>query len=244
VTATSAVRVVHVDADRLVRWVDGFGARHGGAAGPPRAAGPGALEVVAADGCTATLRALFDDSPEGSFDVGQQAGGGQEVPALAARAGHDRRVVALLVRRGGYACAVLDGPSVTASKVGSRRVQGRTAAGGWSQQRFARRREGQARELAGAAADVAARLLVPAVSGPPGTAAGPPWQLVTGGDRALIAQVLTDPRLAALAVLPRGPHLPVPDPRAQTVRELPAQLRGVEVTLRPSGSCAEARTEG
>ena len=41
------------------------------------------------------------------------------------------------------------------SKVGSRYVQSRTAAGGWSQQRFARRREGQAKELVrGAAAAV------------------------------------------------------------------------------------------
>ena len=43
-------------------------------------------------------------------------------------------------RRGGYAVGLASGGGFTASKVGSRHVQSRTAAGGWSQQRFARRR--------------------------------------------------------------------------------------------------------
>ena len=51
----------------------------------------------------------------------------------------------LLVRKGGFAVARLAGSEVVASKVGQRHVQGRTKAGGQSQQRFARRRENQAR---------------------------------------------------------------------------------------------------
>ena len=51
------------------------------------------------------------------------------------------------------------GGRLTAHKVGTRYVQSRTAAGGWSQQRFARRRANQADGLVGAAAEHAVRLL-------------------------------------------------------------------------------------
>src|SRR5687768_69778 len=87
-----------------------------------------------------------------------------------------RRLGLLLVRRGGIAVGVAVGGELTASKVDSAYVQSRTAAGGWSQQRFARRRENQAKALAVGAADVAARLLT----------AGDLDALVTGGDRALV----------------------------------------------------------
>jgi hypothetical protein len=130
----------------------------------------------------------------------------------------------LLVRRGGYACAVVEGGRVTASKVGQRYVQGRTAAGGSSQQRFARRRANQAAALADAAAQVAARVLVPA-AGDAGVL------LVTGGDRRLLADVLADRRLAALAALPRGGHLAVPDPKAAVAAALPALLTRTRIDV-------------
>jgi hypothetical protein len=53
----------------------------------------------------------------------------------------------VLVRLSGYATGVFDGDTLVASKVGTAHVHGRHKAGGWSQQRFARRREKQAREL-------------------------------------------------------------------------------------------------
>src|SRR5919202_1965104 len=82
--------------------------------------------------------------------------------ALAAHAAAPRRVGVLVVRRGGYAAAVVADGEVLASKVGRRHVQGRTAAGGWSQQRFARRRAKQTAELADASAAVAARVVASA----------------------------------------------------------------------------------
>ena len=87
------------------------------------------------------------------------------------------------------------------SKVGQRHVQGRTKAGGQSQQRFARRRDNQARQAYEAAADHAARILGPAASP----------ALVTGGDHAAVDAVLADPRLGPVPVV--GPWLAVPDPR-------------------------------
>ena len=65
-----------------------------------------------------------------------------------ARFDHDPLAV-VLVRRGGYAVGVASGDRLTAHKVGTRYVQSRTAAGGWSQQRFARRRANQADGLVG-----------------------------------------------------------------------------------------------
>ena len=74
----------------------------------------------------------------------------------------------ILVRRGGYAVGLAHGDRLTAHKVGTRYVQSRTAAGGWSQQRFARRRANQADGLVGAVAEHAVRLLgAPGVSQTP-----------------------------------------------------------------------------
>jgi hypothetical protein len=110
---------------------------------------------------------------------------------------------------------------VSSSKVGTRYVQSRTAAGGWSQQRFARRRDNQARDLTRAVADHAVRLLL----------TGPSDWLVTGGDRPLVDAVLADPRLKPLVALPRGPHLTIGDPRSSDVRAVPEQVSAVRITL-------------
>ncbi len=107
----------------------------------------------------------------------------------------------LLVRKGGFAIARLEGDTIVDSKVGQRHVQGRTKAGGQSQQRFARRRDNQARAAYEAAADHAARI-VPAVP-----------LLVVGGDHAAVTAVLEDPRLRGSAAKVSGAFLTVPDPR-------------------------------
>jgi hypothetical protein len=107
----------------------------------------------------------------------------------------------LLVRKGGFAVARLAGEEMVESKVGQRHVQGRTKAGGQSQQRFARRRDNQARAAYEAAADHAARIVarVPL--------------LVVGGDHAAVGAVLEDPRLKDAARHVTGAFLSVPDPR-------------------------------
>jgi hypothetical protein len=138
-----------------------------------------------------------------------------------------RCVLVLLVRRGGYVCAVLDGPKVRSSKVGRGQVHGRTAAGGWSQQRYARRRENQTDQLVRRVAEVAAGLAEGARCA----------ALVTGGDRALVERVLADPRLSPVAGLPRGVFLDVVEPRAAMVRDLPelaTQVRVSVVEITPS----------
>jgi peptide subunit release factor 1 (eRF1) len=144
---------------------------------------------------------------------------------LLAHALTDRRVGVLLVRRGGHAVGIFAGSTLVASKVGSRHVQGRTAAGGWSQHRFARRREGQTQVALGAAADVAARVLV-------AQAVPPVDHLVTGGDKRLLAAVLEDPRLAELRPLVGERVLDVPDPKLAVLRATPAAFRAVQILIR------------
>jgi peptide subunit release factor 1 (eRF1) len=135
-------------------------------------------------------------------------------------------VAVVLVRRGGYAVALADGSgALSASKVGTRHVQSRTAAGGWSQQRFARRRGNQADELVRAVAEHAQRLL------PRGIPAG----VVLGGDRALVRSVLEDDRLAFLADLPTRELYDLPDPRRSVLEEAVRRGRAVRVTIEEHG---------
>src|SRR5436305_11229483 len=72
-----------------------------------------------------------------------------------------RTIGLLLVRLGGYSVGIARAGMVLVAATGSRPVHGRSAAGGQSQQRFARRREGQARMALRAAAEAAARVLLP-----------------------------------------------------------------------------------
>jgi len=135
---------------------------------------------------------------------------------------HVPRTAVILIRRGGFAAAIVEGDAVIASDVGKRHVQGRTAAGGWSQQRFARRRDKQVHELLDAAVGYVVRTVLPAL---------PVVYLATGGDRPLIEAALEDPRLRPLRTVARGPHLDVPDPRRDVVNSLPERLATVSIEL-------------
>jgi hypothetical protein len=145
------------------------------------------------------------------------------VAAFATAAATPRQLGFLLARRGGFAVGVADGPALLQSKVDSRYVQGRTAAGGWSQQRFARRRDNQARAAADDAAGVAARILLPAVRTLDA--------LVTGGDRRAVDAVLADPRLSALHPLRAERFLAVPDPKLSVLQAAVSSARAVWIRL-------------
>ncbi len=211
-----ASRRTEVSPARLPGWVDRFAAAHGGAVAARR---DGEVVLTAQDGGLARLTAPFPPwpLPETSAAVGDP------VAELAAHAQQERRVGVLLVRLGGHAAGVFDGDRLVVSKVGSRQVHGRSAAGGWSQQRFARRREGQVRVALSAAADVAARVLLPDV--------GRLDAVVLGGDRRSVEAVLTDPRLAVLGPLVVPPLLDVPDPRLSVLEATPARFRAVRVEV-------------
>jgi len=137
----------------------------------------------------------------------------------------------VLVRRGGYAVALVRGGELVLHKVGSRHVQSRTAAGGWSQQRFARRRGNQADALVDAVAGHALRVLLGDDESPARDALGRPRGLVVGGDRAMAAAVLRDSRLRALTALPRRELYDLPDPKRAVLEDAVRRGRAVRVTL-------------
>jgi hypothetical protein len=206
-------RTVLVPADRVERWFANFAERHGDVG---LVVVDGRLRAEAVDGSVAEANPPFGRRYDGTPDPG----------AFAEAVRKPIRWGVLLVRKGGFAVAAVDGIRVTGSKVGQRHVQGRTKAGGQSQQRFARRRDNQARQAYEAAADHAHRVLLLQ----DGSGGGRSLEaLVCGGDRTAVDQVLEDPRLRALAALRVGPWLPVPDPRRAVLEQ--AVRDGSSVTI-------------
>ncbi len=206
---------------------------------PPLAAGP--ADAGGADAGRAEAgRAEAGRAEAGGADAGRAeagaaggaAGNGAAAAAcarygerIAAHACADRSVGVFLVRLGGYAAGVFTGPvpTLAASKVGSRLVHGRSAAGGTSQHRFARRREKQASEALGAAADTAVAVFAPY--------AGRIDAVVLGGDRRAMAQLRDDPRLAPYFGLAVERFLTVPDPRLTVLRGTPRLFRAIRIRL-------------
>lgn len=199
-------RTVAVAPERLDRWLAGFGDRHGAVSYD---VAPTSVTVCAEDGSLAVVSVPFEPLTELSKD------------GLIAHVLKPWRLGVLLVRRGGYGAGVFAGGNLLDSKVGSRHVQGTTKAGGWSQQRYARRRDNQAREAFAAATEVAVRILGPAKLD----------ALVCGGDRRAVDTVLDDPRLKELAGLVRPPFLGVPDPKQKVLEQAGADARAVRIDV-------------
>ena len=142
----TGTRTVLVPRERVVRWFENFSAGHGDAVFSVSSDG---LHATAADGASAVARLPFGEAYDGPADPS----------AFAAAVTMPMRWGILLVRKGGFAVATVVRGRVADSKVGQRHVQGRTKAGGQSQQRFARRRDNQARQAYEAAAEHAHRVL-------------------------------------------------------------------------------------
>jgi hypothetical protein len=230
----AGARWVEVPPERLVRWVENFTLRHGPAVAEP---GPEVVVLRASDGAVAACHPPFPPLPEPAAGEGEQAGRpgegrgdpGRQTELMAAHAAAGRTVGVLLVRLGGHAVGVFTGdpPQLAASKTGSRLVHGRAAAGGWSQHRFARRRENQATAALRAAADTAQAVLGPYQSRLDA--------VVLGGDRRAMAGVRADPRLAPFIALAVERFLTVPDPRLAVLKDTPRLFRAIRIRLTEPG---------
>ncbi|MDX6325216.1 MAG: hypothetical protein QOK15_1570 [Nocardioidaceae bacterium] len=207
---------VLVPAERVARWFANFEDRHGATS---YTVAEGALHAGAEDGSTAEARLPFDVRYDGPA---------LPDPFMAALSLPELWGV-LLVRKGGFAVGRLEGRALVEHKIGQRHVQGRTKAGGQSQQRFARRRDNQARAAYDAAADHAARILV-----------GPLTALVVGGDHTAVQAVLADPRLGPVAGHVVGPWLPVPDPRRAVLDAAVADACSVRIDVLNAGARGRA----
>ena len=213
----AAGRVVEVDLDRLPGWVERFAVRHGALTEDVVGSidGHQVVAIAAADGARAELAVPYGPLPPG--------GDGGLIGLLVAHVGEPRTIGVLLVRRGGWAVAVVGDGAVVVSDTGGGYVQGTTKAGGWSQQRYARRRGNQTQQVWDRAADGTAGVL-----GPYRSAIG---ALVTGGDRAGVSAVLADQRLVDLVPLVEPRFFAIGDPNRTVLDDVVRRLRCVVITL-------------
>jgi len=236
-SASGGARWVDVTPERFPGWVASFARRHG-------ADGEAQSLTVAVTGDTVTFTApdgavaechppfppLADNSKkraagEAARPAGEAARPAEVAEAVAAHARRPRTVGVLLVRLGGYAAGVFTGypPALADAKTGSRLVHGRSAAGGWSQHRFARRREKQASEALQAAAGAAADVF--------GRRGGPLDAVVLGGDKRAMAELRQDPRLAPYVAIATDRFLTVPDPKRAVLEATPRLFLAVRIRL-------------
>jgi Actinobacteria/chloroflexi VLRF1 release factor len=212
-------RWLDIAPERTVRWLSAFAEGHGGASVVPVAA---AVRYICADGAVAECHVPFPPLPTGEL---ADADPSRVAERIAAHAAADRTVGVLLVRLGGFAAGVFAGapPRLQASKTGARLVHGRSAAGGTSQQRFARRREKQANQALTAAADAAVGVFEPF--------AGRLDAVVLGGDRLAIGRMRGDQRLRPYLDLAVSRFLTVPEPRHAVLRDTPRLFSSVRIRL-------------
>lgn len=209
-------RAVEVEPERLAAFFDGFAARNGGVARTEVSARR--VLVTAVDGTTATV-----DLP---FEPLQGAGkhDGLAIGALVDYAQRPRRIGLLLARKGAHSVGIAVDGRVVASRTDRHLVQGRTAAGGWSQQRFARRREQQGRKALERAADDVHDVLGAEL---PGLDA-----VVLGGDRRALDELRADRRLAPIFAKAADRVLDLGEPRRALLDDAAQRARALEVVIR------------
>lgn len=215
-------RWIEVAPERLPAWVNAFAASHPDVTA--EITGSDAVTFSSTDGTRAECHVPFPPLAPGT-PAGPPTAIAEHAGLIAGHAQAARTVGVLLVRLGGYAAGVFAGapPRLTASKVGSRLVHGRSAAGGTSQHRFARRREKQAAEAMSAAADTAVAVF--------GQFTGGLDAVVLGGDRRAVAALRSDARLGPYFALATDRFLTVPDPRLAVLRDTPRMFRAIRIRL-------------
>lgn len=221
---------------RIPAWINRFAAGHGGLAelrGDHRQ-----LLVGAGDGARAVFDVPYPSLIRGAGTRAAEsldtlAGGdgpaaeSEPVEALLDHVAALGELGIILVRAGAHSVGVAHHGTVITSSTDTHYVQGRTAAGGWSQQRYARRRGNQLTAAQAATAGAAERVLFGRdLSG-----------LVVGGDERGATTVLellaaSGPAGAALTALPRREFWAVPEPRRAVLDEVAAHSLDVTVTVR------------
>lgn len=194
--------------ERLAGWVGRYDARH---AATVWSVSDGVLEASSPDGSRVAIAIPFDTGEVTHLDD------------VFTHLSRPWRLGIVLVRRGGFAMARVTGPETVESKVGRRHVQGKTKAGGWSQHRFANRRDNQAKAAFDAAAEHVARLLLPHAAGLA--------MVGTGGDRNALSAVLERPRLRVLAARPQRWLGGFADPNRDVLAQAVLAARSVTVRL-------------
>ena len=215
-------RAVEVGPERLRGWFDRFAQRHGGV-GSTRIERD-RVEVRATDDSVAAVPVGFGGLPEPHGEWP-----GLAVSGLVEHVRRPRRIGLVLVRIGAHSVGVARAGKVERSSTDRPRVQGRTKAGGWSQQRYARRRQEQARHSLDDAADAIERVLVPERENLDA--------VVLGGDRRALEQLRQragerSHRASADLLDTAEPRvLDVPEPRRAVLERAALRAIAVEVEI-------------
>ena len=208
-------RAIEVPPDRLEGWFDRFSGRNDGIRNTVLR--PGEAIITAGNGTTATATIPFPPlRTVGNFN-------GLVVEPLIRHTRISRQIGLLLVRLGGHSVGMARDGRVLLSRTDRHQVHGRSAAGGWSQKRFARRREGQARDALRSAADDACEVLVPRLSEMDA--------VVLGGDRKALDELREDRRLAPLFAIADPRILDLPEPRRTVLDDAAERAIAVEIVL-------------
>lgn len=217
---TTATRTVRIPPERLRGWLDRFAERHG----EPRVeVSDERVSCRCADGATADISLLWGSLP----------GIDDPLAEVIATFALERTVGALLIRRRAHAVGVFTGSTLDTGRHDHHYVQGTTKAGGWSQQRYARRRGNQTAKAFAEAAEDVAQLLAPR--------AGELDALVLGGDGTAARTVLADfTELRELAATTRHPVYSVADPNHTVLVGFPALFRAVPIELNEAAQTKES----
>lgn len=209
---TQQPRFTHVPASRLEGWLERFARAHG--AVEAKVLTDDGVSLAMRDGAVALLTPPWPDD-------GRPGKGKTEEERLLQLASQERGLGIVLLRRAGYAVGTASAGILTSHKCGSKYVQSKTAAGGQSQHRFARRRDNQADALVLKAAQEAARLFE----------SNSFEYLATGGDKSLIEAVLAQPVMRPFAGRPRLSPLPVNDPNLAVLAQSAKDFASVHIKI-------------
>ncbi len=214
---------VEISASRVVGWVNRFAGRNSGVS--DLMASPDQLEIRAGDGTLAMLEVPF-----GPMSIG----GREPVEALVNHLAGLGLLGLILVRGGAHSIGTAKDGVVLSSSTDRAYLQGRTAAGGWSQQRYARRRGNQLTASLADAASTVERVLLPFADRLGG--------VVLAGDAAALQRVMSESALQPLAGLPSRMFGDIPEPR-RVVLDAVAQ-RSLVVRILVRTPAEQTRAQG
>ncbi|MFC7342668.1 acVLRF1 family peptidyl-tRNA hydrolase [Saccharopolyspora griseoalba] len=214
-------RAVEVAPRRVSGWFERFAESHGGA--ERTELNPRQVRVLAADGALAEVAVPFGElpPPHGTRE-------GLAVASLVEHLRTSRRIGLVLVRLGAHSVGIARDGAVERSSTDRHLVHGRNKAGGWSQQRFARRREGQAQRSLDSAADAVAKTLLPE--------ADDLDAVVLGGDKKALRALREDSRLTGLLDAAEPRVLDVPEPRRAVLDDAAQRAIAVEIAIYDPGT--------
>lgn len=215
---------IRVARARVAGWFERFAAAHGGAASSELE--PDRVTVRAVDGSWVELAV-----PYAPMSGVPRTADGLELDELLAHLAVPRRIGLILVRSRAHSIGIAEDGVVRVSSTDRHYVQGKTAAGGWSQQRYARRRQGQRSAAMRAVTEDLRRVLLPELAGLDA--------VVLGGDRSSLRALENEASLRELFERAEPWRLDVPEPRRKVLDEAAVTALGVELVIHeaahPSG---------